>query len=313
MTEVTWLQSASALHLGHVGARVVHVGALRLPSRSSSAASGSAPSTRPPSAIVTAVSASPGRRGSFRLGSAWVDGDGHDGTSVHPGARAPPPEALVLVETVLAGSEATGVRAGTRSAEPRVIQRATGPAASTFCQPFRPPGGRTLDRGAGRVNGDRPDHQLRQAAAVAPAYGCRTSLYGRPPSRMKLRRSDVRPASPGRGGRAGQGVSRGGRIALIAWTPAGFVGQMFATMKPYAPPPPPGAQPPLLWGVPEHVSALLADRVSGFTPSGGRCGSTGSPNRPPWSTTTRRTTARRSRCTAPWPTIPSGLPHSTGT
>jgi hypothetical protein len=57
----------------------------------------------------------------------------------------------------------------------------------------------------------------------------------------------------------------GGRIALIAWTPAGFVGQMFATMKPYAPPPPPGAQPPPLWGVPEHVSALLADRVSGFT------------------------------------------------
>jgi SAM-dependent methyltransferase len=57
----------------------------------------------------------------------------------------------------------------------------------------------------------------------------------------------------------------GGRIALIAWTPAGFVGQMFATMKAYAPPPPPGAQPPPLWGDPEHVSALLADRVSGFT------------------------------------------------
>jgi SAM-dependent methyltransferase len=53
----------------------------------------------------------------------------------------------------------------------------------------------------------------------------------------------------------------GGRIGLIAWTPAGFIGQMFATMKPYAPPPPPGAQPPPLWGSEEHVRALLGDRV----------------------------------------------------
>ena len=32
----------------------------------------------------------------------------------------------------------------------------------------------------------------------------------------------------------------GGTIGLISWTPAGFIGQMFATMKPYAPPPPRG-------------------------------------------------------------------------
>jgi len=36
----------------------------------------------------------------------------------------------------------------------------------------------------------------------------------------------------------------GGTIGLLSWTPEGFIGQMFATMKPYAPPPPPGAQPP---------------------------------------------------------------------
>ena len=29
----------------------------------------------------------------------------------------------------------------------------------------------------------------------------------------------------------------GGTIGLLSWTPEGFVGQMFATMKPYAPPP----------------------------------------------------------------------------
>ena len=53
-----------------------------------------------------------------------------------------------------------------------------------------------------------------------------------------------------------------GRIGLIAWTPAGFIGQMFATMKPYVAPPPPGAQPPPLWGDVAHVRELLGDRVT---------------------------------------------------
>ena len=57
----------------------------------------------------------------------------------------------------------------------------------------------------------------------------------------------------------------GGTIANIAWTPAGFIGQMFATMKPYAPPPPPGAQPPPLWGDEDHVRALFGDRVTDVT------------------------------------------------
>jgi SAM-dependent methyltransferase len=54
----------------------------------------------------------------------------------------------------------------------------------------------------------------------------------------------------------------GGRIGLISWTPAGFVGQLFATMKPFNPPPPAGVQPPPLWGDEEHVRALLGDRVT---------------------------------------------------
>ncbi|MFF5787965.1 class I SAM-dependent methyltransferase [Streptomyces sp. NPDC012693] len=54
----------------------------------------------------------------------------------------------------------------------------------------------------------------------------------------------------------------GGTIGLLSWTPEGFIGQMFATMKPYAPPPPPGAQPPPLWGREEHVRELLGDRVT---------------------------------------------------
>ncbi len=54
----------------------------------------------------------------------------------------------------------------------------------------------------------------------------------------------------------------GGRIGLISWTPEGFIGRLFATMKPYAPAPSPGAQPPPLWGSEEHVRQLLGDRVT---------------------------------------------------
>ena len=53
----------------------------------------------------------------------------------------------------------------------------------------------------------------------------------------------------------------GGTIGLLSWTPSGFIGQMFATMRPYAAPPPPGAQPPPLWGSEDHVRNLLGDRV----------------------------------------------------
>jgi SAM-dependent methyltransferase len=54
----------------------------------------------------------------------------------------------------------------------------------------------------------------------------------------------------------------GGRIGLISWTPEGHIGQLWAAMKPYAPAPPPGAQPPPLWGQEDHVRALFGERVT---------------------------------------------------
>lgn len=56
----------------------------------------------------------------------------------------------------------------------------------------------------------------------------------------------------------------GGRIGVISWTPEGFIGQMFATMKPYVAAPPAGAQPPPLWGNEAHVRGLLGERVQEF-------------------------------------------------
>src|SRR4051795_1139696 len=40
----------------------------------------------------------------------------------------------------------------------------------------------------------------------------------------------------------------GGTIALLSWTPEGMIGELFRTMGPFAPTPPPGVQPPPLWG-----------------------------------------------------------------
>jgi 2-polyprenyl-6-hydroxyphenyl methylase/3-demethylubiquinone-9 3-methyltransferase len=56
----------------------------------------------------------------------------------------------------------------------------------------------------------------------------------------------------------------GGTIGMINWTPEGFIGNLFATMRPYAPPLPPGATPAPRWGDEQHVSSLFGDRVSGL-------------------------------------------------
>ena len=57
-------------------------------------------------------------------------------------------------------------------------------------------------------------------------------------------------------------VRPGGTLALINWTPEGFIGQLFATLKQFVPAPPAGVQPPPLWGGEDHVRELLGDRVT---------------------------------------------------
>jgi SAM-dependent methyltransferase len=53
----------------------------------------------------------------------------------------------------------------------------------------------------------------------------------------------------------------GGTIGMLNWTPEGMIGALFRTMGPFAPPPPPGAQSPPLWGSEEHVKELFGSRV----------------------------------------------------
>ena len=53
----------------------------------------------------------------------------------------------------------------------------------------------------------------------------------------------------------------GGTIGMANWTPDGWVGRFFLVHVPYMPPMPEGAQPPIFWGVPDHVRSLFGDRV----------------------------------------------------
>ncbi len=53
----------------------------------------------------------------------------------------------------------------------------------------------------------------------------------------------------------------GGTIGLLSWTAEGMIGALFRTMGPFAPAPPPGAQPPPLWGGEEHLKELFGSAV----------------------------------------------------
>jgi ubiquinone/menaquinone biosynthesis C-methylase UbiE len=54
-------------------------------------------------------------------------------------------------------------------------------------------------------------------------------------------------------------VRPGGRIGLVNWTPEGGMARVFAMMRPFQPPPPPGVGSPFEWGSEAHVEELLGD------------------------------------------------------
>jgi len=54
----------------------------------------------------------------------------------------------------------------------------------------------------------------------------------------------------------------GGTIGMINFTPGGRGADFFRLLAPYAPPAPPGAAPPVLWGDEDHVRGLFGTRAS---------------------------------------------------
>jgi ubiquinone/menaquinone biosynthesis C-methylase UbiE len=53
-----------------------------------------------------------------------------------------------------------------------------------------------------------------------------------------------------------------GTIGMINFTPEGLAAGFFELFARYAPPPPPGALPPVLWGSEDHLRELFGDRLA---------------------------------------------------
>lgn len=60
-------------------------------------------------------------------------------------------------------------------------------------------------------------------------------------------------------------LKAGGTIAFSTWPPDHLVGRMFTLTARHAPPPPPGASSPVLWGEPEFVRGQLGPAVRDLT------------------------------------------------
>jgi len=57
----------------------------------------------------------------------------------------------------------------------------------------------------------------------------------------------------------------GGRVVMTTWVNDGFAGELFQLTGRFMPPPPPGVQPPPLWGVEQHVEEVFG--AAGAQPS----------------------------------------------
>jgi len=116
--------------------------------------------------------------------------------------------------------------------------------------------GALLDRGKERARAERLDVNFEVADAEAlpftdASFDAVLSTFGVmfSPDQVKAAEELARVCRPG------------GRIGLSNWTPEGFIGQVFKTLGRHLPPPP-GVQPPSLWGVEAHLRSLFGENVA---------------------------------------------------
>ena len=113
-----------------------------------------------------------------------------------------------------------------------------------------------LDRGAERARAEHLDVEFRTADAEAlpfadASFDAVLSTFGVmfSPDHARAAHELARVCRPG------------GRIGLANWTPDGFVGRLFKVLGRHLPPPP-GVQPPALWGVESHLRSLFGDAIA---------------------------------------------------
>jgi SAM-dependent methyltransferase len=113
-----------------------------------------------------------------------------------------------------------------------------------------------LERGRERAAAERLDVEFVEGDAAELPFGDAefdvvTSIFGAmfAPDQEKTAGELLRVCKPG------------GRIGMGNWTPDGGVGGMFMTVAKHAPPPP-GLNPPLLWGTEDRLRELFGDGIS---------------------------------------------------
>ncbi len=156
---------------------------------------------------------------------------------------------LVAAAGIRAGQRVLDVAAGTGNAAFAAAQTGARVIASDLCPDL-------LERGRAAATAGGLDVDWREANAEALPYtdgefdaviSCIGVMFA--PHHQQAADELIRVCRPG------------GTVAVLSWTPQGFIGQMFATMKPYLPAPPPGTHPAPLWGDEDYVRGLFGDRV----------------------------------------------------
>jgi SAM-dependent methyltransferase len=114
-----------------------------------------------------------------------------------------------------------------------------------------------LERGRERAAAERLEIEFVEADAQElpfedASFDVTTSIFGAmfAPDQEKTAAELLRVTKPG------------GRIGMASWTPDGGVAQMFLVIMQHTGGPPPGVNPPVLWGVEDRVRELFGDGIS---------------------------------------------------
>jgi ubiquinone/menaquinone biosynthesis C-methylase UbiE len=178
--------------------------------------------------------------------SVWASGDYHrfaKATVWEVGPR------LVLACGIGAGQRVLDVAAGSGN----VALRAAEAGASVVASDLTP---ESLEAGRREANAlgvelEWVEADAEQLPFADGSFDVVTSVFGAmfAPDHEAVARELVRVCRPG------------GVIGMANFTPEGLAGAFFGLFAPYLPPPPSGAQPPLLWGDEDHVRGLFGDEV----------------------------------------------------
>jgi ubiquinone/menaquinone biosynthesis C-methylase UbiE len=178
-----------------------------------------------------------------RARATWSAGD-YDGVVDHIWGVG---DEVVRRVAVKAGDEVLDVACGTGNASIRAAQ-AGGKVTGLDLTPELFDGARRRAADAGveleLVEGDAEELPFDDASfdVVLSTFGCMFA-----PDHQRAAAEIARVLRPG------------GRIGIAAWTPDGSIGDFFKSLSALGPPPPPGFQPPILWGTRDHVQELFAE------------------------------------------------------